>query len=137
MLNNREFEVNGVEGYSIMCNHHFRDKNLTLKAKGLLSLMLSLPESWDYSINGLVKLSKDGKDSIKSALRELQIAKYVSITKFRDEFGLFKYKYTVYYLPYPEWVKKKNSSRVANPDLDNPVLEEPDMEVPDMENPLL
>lgn len=69
-MNQKDFEIFGATGYTTMCNYHFQDKNLTLKAKGLLGLMLSLPKNWDYSINGLATLSKDGRDSIRSCLDE-------------------------------------------------------------------
>ena len=59
------FRVNRNKNYTHMANYHFREKGMSLKAKGLLSLMLSLPEEWDYSANGLAALSKDGKDSVK------------------------------------------------------------------------
>ena len=55
-----------------MCNHHMKDKTLTLKAKGLLSVMLSLPENWNYNVRGLATLSRDGIDSVRSALKELE-----------------------------------------------------------------
>ena len=100
-----DFQIFGVTGYTVMSNYHLQDKNLSIKAKGLLSLMLSLPKDWDYSINGLVILSNDGRDSIKNTLSELKQAQYVSIDEFRDSNGHFKYKYSVYYLPYPKWLE--------------------------------
>ena len=66
------FRVNRTKDYTVMSNHHFKNKNLSLKAKGLLSLMLSLPDDWNYSIKGLVTLSKDGRDSVMAALKELE-----------------------------------------------------------------
>ncbi len=101
----RDFQIFGVTGYTVMSNYHLQDKSLSLKAKGLLSLMLSLPKDWDYSINGLVTLSKDGRDSIKSSLNELKQAQYVSINEYREPNGQFRYKYSVYYLPYPKWLE--------------------------------
>lgn len=103
--NIRDFQVFGVTGYTVMSNYHLQDKNLSIKAKGLLSLMLSLPKDWDYSINGLVTLSKDGRESVKSTLMELKQAQYVSINECRDTKGHFRYKYSVYYLPYPKWLE--------------------------------
>ena len=79
-----DFQIFGVTGYTVMSNYHLQDKNLSIRAKGLLSLMLSLPKDWDYSINGLVTLSID---------------------EYRDTKGHFKYKYSVYYLPYPKWLE--------------------------------
>ena len=95
MNNNIDFQIFGVTGYTVMSNYHLRDKNLSIRAKGLLSLMLSLPKEWDYSINGLVTLSKDGREMIKSTLNELKEAQYVSIEKCRDTKGLYRYKYSV------------------------------------------
>ena len=100
-----DFQIFGVTGYTVMSNYHLQDKNLSIRAKGLLSLMLSLPKDWDYSINGLVTLSKDGRDMIKSTLNELKQAQYISIDEYRDTKGHFKYKYSVYYLPYPKWLE--------------------------------
>ena len=65
------FRVHKNENYTVLSNYHFKEKEMSLKAKGLLSLMLSLPDAWDYSAAGLVKLSKDGKDSVNGALKEL------------------------------------------------------------------
>ena len=62
------FKIEKNKNYTIMSNHHLRDKLLSYKAKGLLSFMLSLPEDWDYSINGLVKVSKEGKKAIRATL---------------------------------------------------------------------
>ena len=66
------FRVNKTRDYTVLSNYHFKDTRLSYKAKGLLSLMLSLPEDWDYSIDGLVSLSADGRDSIMSGLKELE-----------------------------------------------------------------
>ena len=66
------FKIEKTKNYTVMSNYHLRDKNLTYKAKGLLSFMLSLPEDWDYSINGLVKVSKEGKKAIRTMLEELE-----------------------------------------------------------------
>jgi hypothetical protein len=72
-----------------MSNYHFKEKKMSLKAKGLLSLMLSLPEDWNYSISGLVKLSKDGKDGVMSALSELEKFGYLTRVKTQNEKGQF------------------------------------------------
>ena len=66
------FKIEKNKNYTIMSNHHLRDKELSYKAKGLLSFMLSLPEDWNYSINGLVKVSKEGKKAIRAMLEELE-----------------------------------------------------------------
>ena len=66
------FKIEKSKNYTVMSNYHLRDKNLSYKAKGLLSFMLSLPEDWDYSINGLVSISKEGVKAIRNILQELQ-----------------------------------------------------------------
>lgn len=86
--------------YTVMSNYHFREKKMSLKAKGLLSLMLSLPDDWDYSINGLATLSKDGKDSVMSALKELEAFGYLTRTRVTDERGRFAgYDYDIFEEP--------------------------------------
>lgn len=75
------FRVNKTKGFSVMSNHHLKDKNISLKAKGLLSLMLSLPDDWNYSVAGLAAQTKENESAIKSALDELKAAHYVVVTK--------------------------------------------------------
>lgn len=94
-----EIKVNRNTGYTVMSNAHLRDKNLSYKAKGLLSVMLSLPEEWDYSINGLAAISKEGVKSIRSTIKELEDAGYIVRTKVNDEKGHFKYIYDIFETP--------------------------------------
>jgi hypothetical protein len=95
--------VNKTADYTVMSNDHFKEKEMTLKAKGLLSLMLSLPENWDYSIAGLVTLSKDGKDSVMNALIELEQFGYLKRTRRFDKQGHFAgYDYDIYEKAYSE-----------------------------------
>ena len=75
--------------FTVMSNYHFKEKKMSLKAKGLLSLMLSLPDDWNYSISGLVTLSKDGKDSVMSALGELETFGYLERTRLVNSKGQF------------------------------------------------
>lgn len=75
--------------FTVMSNYHFKEKKMSLKAKGLLSLMLSLPDDWNYSISGLVTLSKDGKDSVMSALGELEVFGYLERTRLVNSKGQF------------------------------------------------
>lgn len=75
------FKIEKNKNYTVMSNYHLRDRNLSYKAKGLLSFMLSLPEDWDYSINGLVAVSKEGVKAIKNILQELQRCGYLIINK--------------------------------------------------------
>ncbi len=106
--------------YTIMSNHHFKEKKMSLKAKGLLSLMLSLPDDWDYSINGLATLSKDGKDSVMSALKELETFGYLKRTRVVNELGQFKgYDYDIYEHP-QETQPNSEKPNTEKPDTDNP-----------------
>ena len=82
-----------------MSNYHLKDKNLTYKAKGLLSFMLSLPDDWDYSMNGLVAISKENISAIRSALKELEQNHYLIRTRHQKSNGQFEYDYTIYEKP--------------------------------------
>ena len=97
------FRVNKTANYTVMSNHHFKEKKMSLKAKGLLSLMLSLPDDWDYSISGLATLSKDGKDSIMSALGELEKFGYLTRQRLTNNKGQFAgVEYNIYEVPQPQ-----------------------------------
>lgn len=91
-----EIEIHQKKGFTTMLNTHLQDKNISLKACGLMARMLSLPEDWDYSINGLAQICKEGVKSIRSALKELEEAGYLIRTQVRDENGKFYYKYDLY-----------------------------------------
>lgn len=93
------FKIEKSKNYTVMSNYHLRDKNLSYKAKGLLSFMLSLPEDWDYSINGLVSISKEGVKAIRNILQELQRYGYLVIEKKQNEVGQFEYEYLIYEQP--------------------------------------
>ena len=108
------FKIEKNKNYTVMSNYHLRDKRMSLKAKGLLSFMLSLPLDWDYSLDGLEKICKEGKDSIRSALNELKLYGYLVIKKTQNEKGIFEYEYMIYEYPYSE-----------NPDMDYPDIENP------------
>ena len=90
------FKIEKNKNFTVMSNHHLRNKELSLKAKGLLSFMLSLPEDWDYSLAGLCAICKENKTAIRSALKELQINKYLIIEKVRGEKGYFEYEYLIF-----------------------------------------
>ena len=110
--------VHKTANYTIMSNSHFKEKGMSLKAKGLLSLMLSLPDDWDYSIAGLATLSKDGKDSVMSALKELEAFGYLVRTRLTDERGRFAgYDYDIFESP-------------TRPYSENPQTEESESENP-------
>ncbi len=96
------FRVEKNKNYTVMANYHLRDKNLSLKARGLLSMILSLPDDWDYSLAGLVKISKDGLTAVRAALHELEDNGYVHRERQRDSRGrLGGSIYTVYEYPQP------------------------------------
>ena len=81
------FRVDKVRDYTVMSNHHLRNTALSLKAKGLLSLMLSLPDNWDYTTKGLARICKDGVDSICAGVRELEEHGYVVRERIRGSNG--------------------------------------------------
>ena len=120
------FKIEKNSNYTVMSNYHLRDKNLSYKAKGLLSFMLSLPENWDYSLTGLCSVSKEGRDGIRSILKELQEYHYLEIEKVRGEKGYFEYNYLIYEIPH--FIELENGKN--NPDMENPYLDIPDVEEP-------
>lgn len=119
--------IHKTANYTIMANYHFKQKEMSLKAKGLLSLMLSLPDEWDYSIAGLVKLSKDGKDSVMSALKELEKFGYLVRTRKQDESGKFiGYDYDIWETPEDSFLPPYSEKPYAeNPNTDKPNTENP------------
>ncbi len=117
------FRVDKTADYTVMSNTHLREKEMSLKAKGLLSLMLSLPDNWDYSIEGLVAICKESETAIKSTLGELKKFGYLDITRTRTSAGLFDYVYTVFEKP-----------QVVNPKVDNPPTDYPPTDYPSVEN---
>jgi len=118
------FRVEKTKDYTVMANHHLRNTSLSLKAKGLLSLMLSLPDDWDYTLTGLSKICGDGISSIRSAVSELEGAGYISRGRNRNEKGqLTDTLYTIHEQPICDF-----------PMLDNPTLEKPILGKPTLEN---
>ena len=135
------FRVEKARNYTVMSNHHLRDKSLSLKAKGLLSLMLSLPEDWDYTTKGLAYICKDGVDSICATVRELEGAGYIVRARERHADGtLGGIEYTILEQPRePKPSKRENPVQVENaddapkrafPEQVKPVLEKPEQENP-------
>lgn len=127
------FEINYLKGYTITPNTHQRDKSISLKAKGLLSQMFSLPDSWDYTLKGLAHINREGIDAIRAAIRELEQAGYIVRERVRDEKGMLRgTKYKVYAEP-----RRPVSGYPAleNPTLDNPTLDVPTQAEPTQENP--
>ena len=97
------FRIHKTKDFTIMSNTHFKERGMSLKAKGLLSLMLSLPDDWNYNIKGLCALSKDGKDSVMSALAELEQFGYLSRTREIDSKGRFSgIRYDIFETPQQE-----------------------------------
>jgi len=102
MQGTKLFRVEKNKNYTTMSNYHLRDKNLSYKAKGLLSFMLSLPDTWDYSMNGLVSVSKENIGAVRTILHELEENKYLLRTRYQNNKGQFQYEYTIYEYPYTE-----------------------------------
>ena len=129
------FRVEKTKGYTVMSNHHLRNHALSLKAKGLLSQMLSLPEDWDYTLQGLAQINKESIDAIREAVRELERAGYIERSRERDERGCLRGTvYTIYEQPHTEPTPEEPAQ--ALPTLDNPTLEKPMLEKPTLENPM-
>ena len=130
------FRVEKTRDYTVMANHHLRNTALSLKAKGLLSLMLSLPESWDYTTKGLATICKDGVDSICAAVKELEDNGYVLRRRIRNEKGqLTTTEYTILEQPREAASPKRENPVLGNPALENPSLEKPEQAKPILENP--
>ena len=127
------FRVERNTGYTVMSNHHLRNKELSLKAKGLLSQMLSLPEDWDYTLAGLSYINRESIDAIRTAVWELEKAGYITRRQGRDEKGkMTAIEYTIYEQPQPP---ELDCPVLENPTADNPILENPTTDNPTSENP--
>lgn len=119
------FRIERTRDYTVMSNHHLRNGKLSLKAKGLLSMMLSLPEDWNYTTRGLAAICKEGVDAIGGALRELETAGYIVRHQLRDRQGrISDTEYVIYEQPQPK-----------NPDTPQPDTASPDTGKPDMDKP--
>ena len=126
------FRVEKNRGYTVMSNHHLRNAELSLKAKGLLSMMLSLPEEWNYTTRGLAAICKEGTDCIGSALKELEKTGYIVRNRIRDNKGkIVDVEYVIYETP-----RKPDPAcpHEESPDTDCPDTENPDMDNPGLEN---
>ena len=124
------FRIERTRDYTVMSNHHLRNGKLSLKAKGLLSMMLSLPEDWNYTTRGLAAICKEGVDAIGGALRELETAGYIVRHQLRDRQGrISDTEYVIYEQPQP-----KNPD-TPQPDTASPDTGKPDMDKPDTEKP--
>ena len=128
------FRVERNTGYTVMSNHHLRNKELSLKAKGLLSQMLSLPEDWDYTLAGLSYINRESIDAIRTAVWELEKAGYITRRQGRDEKGkMTAIEYTIY--EQPQTPPEPKNPTLENPTTDKPILENPTPDKPTTENP--
>lgn len=125
------FRVERTRDYTVMCNHHLKDSNLSLKAKGLLSMMLSIPDEWNYTTRGLAAICKEGVDAIGKTLKELELAGYIIRRQLRGKDGrISDTEYTIFEKP-----RKPSPPDTTLPDTENPYLDNPDTEAPDTDNP--
>lgn len=113
------FRVERTRDYTVMCNHHLKDSNLSLKAKGLLSMMLSLPNEWNYTTRGLAAICKEGVDAIGKTLKELELAGYIIRRQLRGKDGrISDTEYTIFEKP-----RKPSPPDTTLPDTENPYLD--------------
>jgi len=141
------FRVEKTRDYTVISNHHLKNERLSLRAKGLLSLMLSLPESWDYTLKGLAHISLEGVDAIRKALQELEAEGYVVRRRIRNVKGqLTDAEYVIYERPVhstPEPDEPTQEQPIqekpmqAEPVLEKPMLENPILDKPTLEKPML
>ena len=131
------FRVEKTKDFTVMSNHHLRNVSLSLKAKGLLSLMLSLPDNWDYTTKGLAHICKDGVDSISSAIKELEKQGYLTRQRLRDAHGrLGDIEYVIHEKPVPSDEQdailppKRENPRQVKPEQAKPKQAEPEQENP-------
>ena len=122
------FRVERTSDYTVMSNYHLRDKRLSLKAKGLLSQMLSLPEDWDYTLAGLCYINRESKDAIRTAIRELEQAGYIRRRQTTDRGGKFAgNEFTIYERPQEPLPGEPSSEKPSsgNPTTGKPLSEKP------------
>lgn len=134
------FRIEKTKDYTVMANHHLRNTGLSLKAKGLLSLMLSLPENWDYTTKGLSRICKDGIDSISATIKELEVSGYVIRKRIRNERGqLTSTEYTILEQPQTfenkDYLPKQEKPILGKSEQENSMQEEPKQAEPILEKP--
>lgn len=132
------FRVEKTNDYTVMANHHLRNHALSLKAKGLLSQMLSLPEDWDYTLSGLAEINRESKDAIRAAVQELEQAGYIQRRQTQDKGGKFAgNEYVIREIPCPPDTDTQEAPREESgePLLENPTTEKPSTENPSSEKP--
>ena len=130
------FRVEKTRDFTVMSNHHLRNKNMSLRAKGLLSLMLSLPEDWDYTLKGLARISLEGVDAIRTVIRELEALGYLERHRKRNEKGQLKEaEYIIHERPIE--VPENNVEHTSQtPAFDSSVSDEPMSEIPVLDEPV-
>lgn len=141
------FRIEKTRDYTVMANHHLKNRELTLKAKGLMSVLLSLPDDWDYTLAGLARISREGVDAIREAIKELERAGYVIRNRVRNEKGqLTDTEYVIYEQPRAPEVAADSQEPVSpalekpvlkNPTLDNPTQDKPTLDFPALDQPTL
>lgn len=125
------FRVPKIENFTMMSNHHLRNKKLSLKAVGLMSKILSLPDEWDYSLKGLAKLNTDGIDGVRSAVQELEDAGYIIRRQRRDKNGrMAQSEYLVFEIP------ELSKPALDSPSSEKPIPVKPATDVPTSGNPM-
>ena len=123
------FRINKTRDYTVMSNYHLKDTSLTLKSKGLLSMMLSLPEEWNYTTRGLAAICKEGVDCIGTALKELERAGYIQRNRIRNDKGkIVDTEYVIFEKP-------QVKPDTEQPYTENPYMDKPHAETPGTENP--
>ena len=120
------FRVERTQNYTVMSNHHLRNEALTLKAKGLLSQMLSLPENWDYTLKGLTFINRESVDAIRTAIQELERAGYITRSRERNGKGqLLGADYIIREQPPEDFTPTLEEPTSGNPTQAGPTLENP------------
>lgn len=139
------FRVNKDRNYTVMSNYHLNDENISLKAKGLLSQMLSLPDTWDYTLRGLASINKERIDAIRTAVLELEQYGYITRRQLRDDGGRLSHtEYTIYEQPQPRAAPAPclenpitvDAEAGSSPCLDYPITVNPYTENPVSDNPM-
>lgn len=127
------FRVEKNREFVVMSNRFLRNKEMTLKAKGLLALCLSLPEDWDYSMNGLVAICKENITAVRSALKELEEHGHLQIIKKKNNKGLFTYEYVIFESPHIENLPMDNLPMESLP-IDNRIQQSIELQSIEKEN---
>lgn len=132
------FRIEKTHDYTVMSNYHLKDSSLSLKSKGLLSMMLSLPDEWNYTTRGLAAICKEGVDSIGTALKELERAGYIKRNRLRDDKGkITDTEYVIFEKPQKEpdtQPPETDSPHMETPYTENPYMDKPNTAVPCTEN---